>query len=37
MSELIFINQFSDDEQFTYDKRIKLLRKRKVEQTEEKA
>ncbi len=37
MSELTFINRFSSDETFTYDKRIALLRKRKVEQTEEKA
>ena len=32
-----FINQFSDDEKFTYDKRIALLRERKIRQTEEKA
>ncbi|MEN6314827.1 MAG: pyruvate formate lyase family protein [Clostridiaceae bacterium] len=32
-----FINQFPDDEKFTYEKRIKLLRQRKIEQTEEKA
>lgn len=32
-----FINQFSDDEKFTYDKRIALLRERKIKQTEEKA
>ena len=37
MSQLIYINQFSENEEFTYDKRIALLRKRKVEQTEEKA
>ena len=37
MSELRWINQFSDTEEFTYDKRIALLRARKVAQTEEKA
>ena len=37
MSEIIFINRFPENEGFTYDKRIKLLRERKVEQTEEKA
>lgn len=37
MSELRWINQFSDNEAFTYDKRIALLRARKVAQTEEKA
>ncbi len=37
MSELTFINRFSDDELLSYDDRIKLLRKRKIEQTEEKA
>ena len=37
MSAIKFINQFPVDETFDYDKRIKLLRKRKVEQTEEKA
>lgn len=30
------INRFSPDEEFTLDKRIKLLKKRKLEQTEEK-
>ena len=37
MSAIQFINQFSDNEAFSYDKRIKLLRERKVAQTEEKA
>ena len=37
MSELRLINKFSADEEFSYDKRIKLLRERKVAQTEEKA
>lgn len=37
MSALTFINQFSDTETFSYDKRISLLRERKVEQTAEKA
>ena len=37
MSAIKFINQFPAEETFDYDKRIKLLRKRKVEQTEEKA
>lgn len=37
MSAIKFINQFPAEEIFDYDKRIKLLRKRKVEQTEEKA
>ena len=32
-----FINQFSDEQTFTYDDRIRLLRARKVAQTEEKA
>ena len=32
-----FINEFPADEEFTYDKRIKLLRQRKIAQTEEKA
>lgn len=32
-----FINRFSDEETFTYDERIALLRQRKIEQTEEKA
>ncbi len=32
-----FINCFDRDEKFTYDKRIALLRKRKIAQTEEKA
>ena len=37
MSEIKFINEFEPDRTFTYDERIALLRKRKVEQTEEKA
>lgn len=37
MSELRLINKFSADEEFSFDKRIKLLRERKVAQTEEKA
>ncbi len=37
MSELRFINKFPREEEFTYDKRIKLLRDRKIAQTEEKA
>ena len=37
MSEIKFINKFSENEAFDYDKRIKLLRERKVSQTEEKA
>ena len=32
-----FINLFTDEEKFTYDDRIRLLRKRKVDQTAEKA
>ena len=31
-----FVNQFPVDKKFTYDERIKLLRERKVKQTEEK-
>lgn len=37
MSKIQFINEFSRDEEFTYDKRIRLLRERKIRQTEEKA
>ncbi|MBR4426077.1 MAG: pyruvate formate lyase family protein, partial [Spirochaetales bacterium] len=37
MSRIRFINEFEPDRTFTYDERISLLRKRKVEQTEEKA
>ncbi|MBR5098511.1 MAG: hypothetical protein IK091_04735, partial [Spirochaetales bacterium] len=37
MSQIRFINEFAPDRTFTYDERIALLRKRKVEQTEEKA
>ncbi len=32
-----FINQFTDDRTFTYDERIRMLRAKKVAQTEEKA
>lgn len=32
-----FINQFPVDKRFTYDERIRLLRERKIKQTEEKA
>lgn len=37
MSEILFINQYSETEKFDYDKRIHLLRQRKIAQTEEKA
>lgn len=37
MSKITFINQFSPNKTFTYDERIKLLRARKIAQTEEKA
>ncbi|MDD4011578.1 MAG: pyruvate formate lyase family protein [Sphaerochaetaceae bacterium] len=37
MSKIHFINEFDADRTFTYSERIALLRKRKVEQTEEKA
>ncbi|MBE6610956.1 MAG: formate acetyltransferase [Ruminococcaceae bacterium] len=37
MSAITFVGQFSDSEQFTYHKRIRLLRERKIAQTEEKA
>ena len=37
MSELRLINKFPESETFTYDKRISLLRERKIKQTEEKA
>lgn len=37
MSKLKYINEFSASETFDYDKRIALLRERKVKQTEEKA
>jgi formate C-acetyltransferase len=37
MSEIRFINEFDPNRTFTYDERIALLRKRKVQQTEEKA
>jgi formate C-acetyltransferase len=37
VSEIVFINQFSETETFDFGKRIQLLRRRKIEQTEEKA
>lgn len=37
MSQITFINEFAPDRTFSYDERIALLRRRKVEQTEEKA
>ncbi len=37
MSQLCFVNTYPADEEFSYDRRIALLRKRKVSQTEEKA
>lgn len=37
MSQITFINEFAPDRTFSYDERIALLRKRKIEQTEEKA
>lgn len=37
MSKIQFINEFDENRVFTYDERIALLRKRKIEQTEEKA
>lgn len=37
MSEILFINTYPADKQFSYDERIALLRARKVAQTEEKA
>ncbi len=37
MSEIKYIGCFPTEEKFDYDKRIELLRKRKVQQTEEKA
>lgn len=36
MGKIQFINEFDENEQFTLDKRIKLLKKRKLEQTQEK-
>lgn len=36
MGKIIFINEFSKDEQFSLDKRIRLLRERKLAQTQEK-
>ena len=37
MSEIQWINQFPADRTFSYDERIRLLRARKIRQTEEKA
>jgi len=36
MGKIVFINEFSENEEFTLDKRIKLLKARKLAQTEEK-
>ena len=36
MGKIQFINEFPENETFTLDKRIRLLKKRKLEQTEEK-
>ena len=36
MGKIQFINEFDEKEEFTLDKRIKLLKKRKLEQTQEK-
>ena len=36
MGKIQFINEFSEDEIFDYDKRIRLLKKRKLDQTQEK-
>lgn len=37
MSKIVFINEFNENETFDYDKRIRLLRERKIAQTSEKA
>ncbi len=37
MSKITFLNEFAPERTFTYDERIRLLRARKVAQTEEKA
>ena len=37
MSAITFINQYDAHESFDYDRRLRLLRARKVAQTEEKA
>ena len=37
MSQICFVNTYPADKRYSYDERIALLRKRKVEQTEEKA
>ena len=36
MSKIQFINEFAEDEAFTYDKRVRLLKQRKLQQTQEK-
>ena len=36
MGQIQFINEFSPEEEFTLDKRIRLLKARKLRQTEEK-
>ncbi|MFR1804351.1 MAG: formate acetyltransferase, partial [Faecalispora jeddahensis] len=36
MSQIQFINEFPEEEVFTYDKRIHLLKERKLRQTQEK-
>lgn len=36
MSQIQFINEFPEEEVFTYDKRIRLLKERKLRQTQEK-
>lgn len=36
MGKIQFINEFEEDESFDYNKRIKLLKKRKLDQTQEK-
>ena len=37
MSEILFVNTYPADKNYSYDERIALLRARKVAQTEEKA
>ncbi len=36
MGKIQFINEFEEDESFDYNKRIRLLKKRKLDQTQEK-
>ena len=36
MAKIQFINEFAPDETFTYDKRVRLLKQRKLRQTQEK-